>query len=72
MEADPAVKPEEILAFGTGALRKAAKEGDPNGSYMAGEAAGLVNRIEPAGAIVDDLILGAERILRDAAPKHIA
>ena len=72
MEADPAVKPGEILAFGTGALRKAAKEGDPNGSYMAGEAAGLVNRIEPAGAIVDDLILGAERILRDAAPKHIA
>ena len=72
MEADPAVNPEEILAFGTGALRKAAKEGDPNGSYMAGEAAGLVNRIEPAGAIVDDLILGAERILRDAAPKHIA
>lgn len=72
MEADPAVKPEEILAFGTGALRKAAKEGDPNGSYMAGETAGLVNRIEPAGAIVDDLILGAERILRDAAPKHIA
>ena len=72
MEADPAVKPEEILAFGTGALRKAAKEGDPNGSYMAGEAAGLVNRIEPAGAIVDDLILGAERILRDAASKHIA
>ena len=71
MEADPAVKPEEILAFGTGALRKAAKEGDPNGSYMAGEAAGLVNRIEPAGAIVDDLILGAERILRKAATEHI-
>ena len=71
MEADPAVKPEEILAFGTGALRKAAKEGDPNGSYMAGEAAGLVNRIEPARAIVEDLILGAEKILRKAATEHI-
>ncbi len=71
MEADPAVKPEEILAFGTGALRKAAKEGDPNGSYMAGEAAGMVNRIEPARAIVEDLILGAEKILRKAATEHI-
>ena len=71
MEADPAVKPEEILAFGTGALRKAAREGDPNGSYMAGEAAGMVNRIEPAKAIVEDLILGAEKILKEAATVHI-
>ena len=64
MEADPSVKPEEILSFGTGALRKAVKEGDPNGSYMAGEVAGMVRKIEPAKDIVEDLILGAERILR--------
>ncbi|MGN0187917.1 MAG: nitronate monooxygenase [Candidatus Cryptobacteroides sp.] len=64
MESDPSVKPEEILSFGTGALRKAVKEGDPNGSYMAGEVAGMVKRIEPAKDIVEDLILGAERILR--------
>ncbi|MCM1501223.1 MAG: nitronate monooxygenase [Bacteroidales bacterium] len=63
MEADPAVTPEEILAFGTGALRKAVKEGDTNGSYMAGEVAGMVKKIEPAKAIVEDLILGAEKIL---------
>lgn len=65
MEADPAVTPEEILAFGTGALRKAVKEGDVNGSYMAGEVAGMVKKIEPAKDIVEDLILGAERILCD-------
>ena len=64
MEADPSVKPEEILSFGTGALRKAVKEGDPNGSYMAGEVAGMVRKIEPAKDIVEDLILGAEKILR--------
>lgn len=64
MESDPSVKPEEILSFGTGALRKAVKEGDPNGSYMAGEVAGMVRKIEPAKDIVEDLILGAERILR--------
>lgn len=63
MEADPAVTPEEILAFGTGALRKAVKEGDVNGSYMAGEVAGMVKKIEPAMDIVEDLILGAEKIL---------
>ena len=66
MEADPSVKPEEILAFGTGALRKAVKEGDPNGSYMAGECAGMVKKIEPARDIVADIIGGAEKILAGA------
>ena len=66
MEADPAVTPEEILAFGTGALRKAVKECDPNGSYMAGECAGMVKRIEPAKDIVEDLIGGAEKLLASA------
>ena len=66
MEADPAVTPEEILAFGTGALRKAVKEGDPNGSYMAGECAGMVKKIEPAKDIVEDLIGGAEKLLASA------
>ena len=66
METDPNVTPEEILAFGGGALRKAVQEGDPNGSYMAGECAGLVKRIEPAAAIVEDIILGAEKVIREA------
>ena len=65
MESDPNVTPEEILAFGTGALRKAVQEGDRNGSYMAGECAGMVKKIEPAKAIVEDLILGAEKVIRD-------
>ena len=66
MESDPNVKPEEILAFGTGALRKAVKEGDTNGSYMAGECAGMVKKIEPAKAIVEDLVNGAEKLLATA------
>ena len=65
MESDPSVTPDEILAFGSGALRKAVQEGDRNGSYMAGECAGMVRRIEPAAAIVEDLILGAEKVVRD-------
>lgn len=67
MEADPSVKPEEILAFGTGALRKAVKEGDANGSFMAGECAGMVKKAEPAKAIIEDIIGGAEKILTHAS-----
>lgn len=66
MENDPSVNPDEILAFGSGALRKAVQEGDRNGSYMAGECAGMVSRIEPAKAIVDDLIHGAERVIKES------
>lgn len=72
MESDPNVTPDEILAFGTGALRKAVKEGDRNGSYMAGECAGMVKRIEPAKAIVEDLILGAEKVIRDTYTNVLA
>ena len=72
MEADPEVKPEEILAFGTGALRKAVKEGDPNGSYMAGECAGMVKKIEPAKDIIEDLIGGAEKLIREAQTRFLA
>ena len=66
MENDPSVDQSEILAFGSGALRKAVQEGDKNGSYMAGECAGMVKNIEPAKAIVEDLILGAEKVIREA------
>lgn len=65
MENDPSVNPDEILAFGSGALRKAVLEGDVNGSYMAGECAGMVKKIEPAKAIVEDLILGAEKVIKE-------
>lgn len=66
IENDPSVNQDEILAFGSGALRKAVQEGDRNGSYMAGECAGMVSRIEPAKAIVDDLIHGAERVIKES------
>lgn len=70
MENDPEANPEEVFAMGAGALRRAAREGDANGSYMAGECAGMVKRVEPAKAIVEDLILGAEAVIeRFVAPK---
>lgn len=69
MENDPATAREDILSFGSGALRKAVREGDRNGSYMAGECAGMVKKIEPAKDIVEDLILGAEKVIREVSAR---
>ena len=71
MENNPDVTPEEVLAFGAGSLRRAVQEGDENGSYMAGECAGLVHKKEPAKAIVEDIILGAERVMRETVAKRL-
>lgn len=71
MESDPSTNPDDILAFGTGSLRKAVQEGDEYGSYMAGECAGLVSKVEPAAAIVEDIIVGAERVIAAFVAKHI-
>ena len=72
MESNPDTKPEDILSFGTGSLRKAVQEGDEYGSYMAGESAGMVRKAEPAKAIVEDLILGAEKVMRNFAATKLA
>lgn len=67
MEADPEVTDEQIRAFGTGSLRKAVFDGDlSGGSFLAGEVAGLITRTEPAAAIVEDIIGGAEKLLSTA------
>lgn len=67
MEADPNVSADEIRAFGTGSLPKAVFDGDlSGGSFLAGEVAGMISRTEPAAAIVDDIIGGAEKLLASA------
>ncbi len=62
---------EELEKLGTGKLRLAVVEGDTMwGSLMAGQSAGLVKRIEPASAIIMDIVNGAaaeiERLKRFA------
>ena len=71
MESDPSVNQEDILAFGSGSLRKAVQEGDRDGSYMAGECAGMVKKIEPAKDIVEDLIFGAEKVIAEVAARLV-
>ena len=67
MEADASVGADELRAFGTGSLRKAVFEGDlAEGSFLAGEVAGLAAREESAEEIVNDIIYGAESLLKSA------
>jgi len=55
---------EEIVEFGTGRLRKAAMEGDmTRGSIMAGQVAGMVHEILPAGEVVGHTVAQAEALL---------
>ncbi len=72
MESDPQTRPEDILSFGTGSLRKAVQEGDENGSYMAGECAGMVREEQTAREIVEDLALGAERVIKEFINSRLA
>jgi len=55
---------EEIIAFGTGSLRRAAVEGDvTHGSVMAGQIAGLIQDIVPAAEVLRRTVAEAEQVL---------
>ena len=67
MEYDSTVSNEEIEKLGTGAMRKAAIDGNlEEGSFMAGQIAALVKKIQPASEIVQEMMQGAERLLSEA------
>lgn len=60
--------PEALAELGTGALRKAAKDGNyDEGSFLCGQIAGMVKERESAETIVNDLVTGAEQVLLGAA-----
>jgi enoyl-[acyl-carrier protein] reductase II len=64
MELDRSNLPEEIEVLGSGKLALAMRDGDTQmGSVMAGQAAAMVCRIEPAADIVNELIAGAEEVM---------
>lgn len=67
MEYDSSITNEEIEAFGTGSLRKAAVEGDlEHGSFMAGQIAGLVCDVKPAVEIIDSILAEAQKLFSEA------
>jgi len=52
-------------AFGTGALKKAVREGDrEQGCFMAGQIAGMLDREQTARDIVEEIALQAENCWR--------
>lgn len=56
----------ELESYTLGSLRKAVFDGDTqNGSLMAGQVCGQIDRIRPLSEIFEDLCTGAERILTD-------
>ena len=55
--------PEELERLGTGKYHAAAILGDvENGSVLAGQAAAMVNKIQPAADIVTELFAGAGQV----------
>jgi enoyl-[acyl-carrier protein] reductase II len=57
---------EEIEAFGSGALRKSAKQGDmENGAIMAGQVAAMVKKEQSAKEIIEEMIDDCKRIIKD-------
>lgn len=66
MEYDSTKTNEEIERFGTGALRRAAVEGDmENSTIMAGQIAALVKREQSAGEIIREMFAEAEQLLAE-------
>lgn len=63
---------EEIIEFGTGALRRAVLDGDwENGSFMAGQSAGLVKDVVPVKVLIERIVAEAEQILAEKLPSYV-
>lgn len=61
---------EEIMAFGSGALRRAVQEGDwERGSFLCGQIAGLVKEERTCKEIVESIAAQAENLLKNAASR---
>ena len=66
-EYDSSISNEELEAFGAGALRLAAREGDvKNGTVMAGQCSAMVNKEQPAAEIIREMFSEAEVLLQGA------
>ncbi len=67
-EYDSSVSDEDLEALGTGALRRAAVEGDMrDGCVLSGQIAGMVTRRQPAAEIIREVCGEAEEILKGAS-----
>jgi enoyl-[acyl-carrier protein] reductase II len=66
-EYDSSITNEQLEELGAGSLRAAAIEGDnENGSFMAGQIAGLIKKEQSASEIITEMFAEAEKILHRA------
>jgi len=69
-ESESADFSEAILKSGTAAFKAAIKDGDKeNGSFVAGQIAGLVKREQPAAEIITEMFSELERLMQGAGNK---
>ena len=68
MEWDSTVSDEALEQFGAGSLRRAAVEGDLNGSFMCGQIAGMIQEERTAAEIIDSIMHQTEAILKGGCP----
>jgi enoyl-[acyl-carrier protein] reductase II len=62
------ISAEELEALGVGSLRKAAADGDEKeGCYIAGQIAGMVNHVQAAAEIIEEIMAQTEQVLKNAA-----
>ena len=62
------ISAEDLEALGVGSLRKAAADGDEKeGCYIAGQIAGMVNRVQTAAEIIEEIMAETEQVLGNAA-----
>ncbi len=72
MERDPAVTDAQLAAFGTGAVRRAAVDGDlQTGSFLAGQIAALVKKEQSAKEIVEEMAAECEALLARAGERVV-
>jgi enoyl-[acyl-carrier protein] reductase II len=68
LESDSNITVAELEAFGSGALRMAAREGDEkNGCFMAGQVAAMVQKEQPAAEIIGEMFAQAQDALMEEA-----
>ena len=66
-EYDSSISNEELEAFGVGALRLAAVDGDElNGCFLAGQISGMVSKEQTAAEIITEMFANAEAVLTGA------
>ena len=64
LERTEGVTEEEVMEFGTGALRRAVEEGNwQEGSFMAGQVSGLVKDVVPVRELIERMVAEAEEII---------